>query len=155
MLDIGWTEMLVIGVAALILLGPKELPNALRIGAQWMRQARRLAREFQGGIDEIVREAELDEARRTLQSVTRGGIAREIEKAVDPTGEVKQAFNKPDEDKPAIAVRPNPTSAPTPTPAAADTGSPPAAGVTETAPPHETSPPAAQPADEARTAEKV
>lgn len=122
MLDIGWSEMLVIAVVALVFLGPKEIPNALRTGAHWMRQMRRLAREFQGGLDEIVREAELDEARRTLQSVSRDSIAREIEKTVDPTGEVTRALNAPEPASPpagstpaaAAPVSPDPSPAPPP-----------------------------------------
>ncbi len=114
MFDIGWSEMGVIAVVALLFLGPKELPNALRTATQWMRQARRLAREFQGGIDEIVREAELEEARKTLQSVNRGSIAREIEKAVDPTGEVTRSLNAPDLAKAEDPAKPPATPLPAP-----------------------------------------
>ena len=87
MLDIGWSEMAVIAVVALIVLGPKELPNALKTAAHWMRTARKLAREFQSGVDQIVREAELDEARKTIQQAGRLNIGKEIGKVVDPTGE--------------------------------------------------------------------
>lgn len=93
MFDIGWSEMAVIAVVALIVLGPKELPNALKTAAQWMRTARKLAREFQSGVDQIVREAELDEARKTVQQVTRVNIGKEIEKVVDPTGETRRELN--------------------------------------------------------------
>src|SRR3546814_6166041 len=98
MLDIGWSEMAIIAVVALVVLGPKELPNALRTAAQWMRTARKLAREFQGGVDQIVREAELDEARKAGQQATKLNIGQEFEKTVDPTGKTKRAFNE-DPDK--------------------------------------------------------
>jgi sec-independent protein translocase protein TatB len=88
MLDIGWTEMLVIAVLALIVIGPKDLPGALRTVGQWVRKARSLAREFQSGIDEMVREAELDEARKTLESTRRSNIAKTIKDNVDPEGEL-------------------------------------------------------------------
>jgi len=146
MLDIGWSEMLVIGIVALIVLGPKELPNALRTGAQFMRHARRLAREFQGGLDEIVREAELDEARRTLQSVSRGSIAREIEKTVDPTGEVTRALNAPE----APDGSPAKPSSPSPTPLPASAPAPPP--VTDSAPAPAAEP---MPADDVRETEKA
>lgn len=98
MFDIGWSEMAIIAVVALVVLGPKELPNALRTAAQWMRTARKLAREFQGGVDQIVREAELDEARKAVQQATKLNIGEEFEKTVDPTGETRRHFNE-DPDK--------------------------------------------------------
>ncbi len=91
MFDIGWSEMAIIAVVALVVVGPKELPSALRTFTQWMKSARKLAREFQGGIDQIVREAELDEARKAIQATTKE-VQKEIETAVDPTGDVKSAM---------------------------------------------------------------
>ena len=93
MLDIGWAEMAVIAVVALIVLGPKEIPNALKTAAHWMRTARKMAREFQSGVDQIVREAELDEARKTITQAGGLNLGKEIEKVVDPTGETKRALN--------------------------------------------------------------
>ena len=58
MFDLGWGELLVVGAVALVVLGPKELPNALRTITNLTKSARRLAGEFQSGINEIVREAE-------------------------------------------------------------------------------------------------
>lgn len=110
MFDIGWSEMAVIAVIALIVLGPKELPNALKTVSQWMRTARKLAREFQSGVDQIVRDAELDEARKTVQQATRLNIGKEIEKHVDPTGETKKALNE-DPTKPTSSSGKESTSA--------------------------------------------
>jgi len=93
MFDIGWSEMAVIAIVALIVIGPKELPNALRSVAKWVKQARRLAREFQGGIDQIVREAELDDARKAVQSASTYNVRREIEKTIDPTGDLARAID--------------------------------------------------------------
>jgi sec-independent protein translocase protein TatB len=94
-------------------LGPKELPNALRTASQWMRAARKLAGEFQSGVNEIIREADLEDARKQLQGMNTNTIAKHIENTVDPTGELKSTFNepiKPDEpakldepEKPAVA----------------------------------------------------
>jgi sec-independent protein translocase protein TatB len=125
MFDIGWSEMLVIALVALVVLGPKELPGALKTFAYWMKQARKLAREFQSGIDDIVREAELDEAKKAIQSATSMNIGHEIEKAVDPTGEIKKVM---EEDKPgasAPALSPAPAVASTPSVSA----SPPAGNI--------------------------
>jgi sec-independent protein translocase protein TatB len=92
MLDLGWSEMAVIALVALLVLGPKELPNALRTVALWVRKARKLAREFQSGVDELVREAELEEAKKTVQSVGQVNVSREIEKTIDPTGEMSRTI---------------------------------------------------------------
>ena len=62
MFDIGWCELLVIGIVALIVIGPKELPGALRTLGQWMGKIRRMAAEFQGQFQEAMREAEIDRA---------------------------------------------------------------------------------------------
>jgi sec-independent protein translocase protein TatB len=101
MFDIGWSEMMIIGIVALVVIGPKELPGALKTFAYWMKQARKLAREFQSGVDDLVRQAELDEAKKAIEDARRN-IDREIEKAVDPTGEVKKALAD-DPAKPAAA----------------------------------------------------
>src|SRR5213592_1632931 len=103
MFDLGWGELLVVGVVALVVLGPKELPNALRTVSNLTRTARKLAGEFQSGINEIVREAELEDARKVAQSISKGSISQAIEKAVDPTGDVKSAVAGVGKDVKAIS----------------------------------------------------
>lgn len=92
MFDLGWGELLVVGVVALVVLGPKELPNALRTISNLTKSARKLANEFQSGVNEIVREADLEDARKLAQSVSKGSVSKAIEKAVDPTGEMKSTI---------------------------------------------------------------
>ncbi|HNB28943.1 MAG TPA: Sec-independent protein translocase protein TatB [Alphaproteobacteria bacterium] len=92
MFDLGWGELLVVGVVALVVLGPKELPNALRTISNLTKTARKLANEFQSGVNEIVREADLEDARKAAQSISKGSISKAIEKAVDPTGEMKSTI---------------------------------------------------------------
>jgi sec-independent protein translocase protein TatB len=95
MFDLSWGEMGIIAVVALVVLGPKELPNALRTVSGLMKNARKLAGEFQSGVNEIIREADLEEARKKLQevqSLNKNQIQNAIEKAVDPTGEMKAAL---------------------------------------------------------------
>ena len=94
MFDFSLGEMAIVAGAALILLGPKELPNALRTMTMVMKNARKLANEFQSGVNEIIREADLDDARKKLQevqSLNKNQIEKAIEKAVDPDGEMKNA----------------------------------------------------------------
>ena len=100
MFDIGWSEIAIIVVVALVVLGPKELPNVLRLGTQWLRYARKMASEFQSGIDQIVREAELDEARKAVQSVASLDLEHEIKQTVDPTGEMMKSMNPEIEEAP-------------------------------------------------------
>ena len=93
MFDIGWTELLVIGIVALIVIGPRELPKTLRTIGQMMTKVRRMASEFQGQFNDAIREAELDELRKEAEKLTDiknplgdlESIKSEIESAVDGT----------------------------------------------------------------------
>src|SRR5205085_6596922 len=69
MFDIGWSELVVIAVVALIAIGPKELPGVLRMVGQWMGKARRMASEFQGQFNEAMREAEMADLKKTFDDV--------------------------------------------------------------------------------------
>jgi sec-independent protein translocase protein TatB len=96
MFDLSWTEILVIGTAAIIFIGPKELPGALRTLGQLTGKAREMAREFRGSVDDMIRESEIHELKNHVEKLGMGGgdIQRSIEKAVDPEGEITSAFNK-------------------------------------------------------------
>ena len=61
MLDIGWTELMVVGLVLILVVGPKDLPKVLRTFGKWTSKARKVAREFQDNIEDIGREAEIDE----------------------------------------------------------------------------------------------
>ena len=89
MFDIGWSEMAVIALIALVVIGPKELPNAMRTAAKWARKARTLAREFQSGVDDMVREADLEDARKALDVTRDFDVGKAIEDTLDPTGSVR------------------------------------------------------------------
>jgi sec-independent protein translocase protein TatB len=93
MFDIGWSEIAVIAVVALIVIGPKDLPGVLRTVGIWVRKARMMAREFQGHVDDMIREAELEDVRRQANELRNLNIGREVEKAIDPTGSLRDAFN--------------------------------------------------------------
>ena len=88
MFDIGGLEMALILLVALLVVGPKELPRLLKTVGHWVRKARGLAREFQSGLDDIVREAELDEAKKMIEDTTKGSIEKTLGDAIDPTGEI-------------------------------------------------------------------
>jgi sec-independent protein translocase protein TatB len=90
MFDIGWQELLVIAVVALIVIGPKDLPVAIRAITRWIARARELARDFQHGIDEVVREAELDELKKQVTQIQHVDVNKKIEETIDPTGEIRR-----------------------------------------------------------------
>ncbi|MBZ6074785.1 Sec-independent protein translocase protein TatB [Microvirga puerhi] len=69
MFDMSWGEVMVIGAVALIVIGPKDLPRALRTVGQVTGKLRRMAAEFQGQFQEAMREADLDDAKRQLQGI--------------------------------------------------------------------------------------
>jgi len=69
MFDIGWSELVLIGVVALVAIGPKELPGVLRMVGQWMGKARKMAAEFQGQFQEAMREAEMADLKKSFDEV--------------------------------------------------------------------------------------
>jgi len=86
MFGIDSPELLVIAVVALVVIGPKELPNLLRTWGKWMSQMRGMASEFRGHVDEMVRQSELDEVKKQLEG-SAGGLDL---KSLDPTKQIKQ-----------------------------------------------------------------
>src|SRR6202051_2616570 len=85
--DIGWPELMLIGVVALVVIGPKDLPAALRVAGYWVRKARTMSREFQSHFDQMIREAELDEVRQELKKVTDINLDHEVNKIMDPVSD--------------------------------------------------------------------
>jgi len=118
--DIGWSELLVIGVVALVFIGPKDLPRALRVAGYWFRKARTLSREFQNSVDQMIREAELDEMREQLKKATEFDINKEFQKTVDPTGELAESMKPPDIPDFFEPASSRPVSEPAATPGSAD-----------------------------------
>ena len=96
MFDIGWDEMALIAVVSLIVIGPKDLPVVLRQMGRWTRKAREMASEFHRGVDDMVRETELDELKKQVAKVSDVNLLRqEVDKAIDPTGEMAKAMELP------------------------------------------------------------
>ncbi len=69
MFDIGWSELVVIAVVALVAIGPKELPGVLRMVGQWLGKARKMASEFQGQFNEAMREAEMADLKQSFDEI--------------------------------------------------------------------------------------
>ena len=75
MFDIGWSEMVVIGVVALVAIGPKQLPGALRTAGHWVGRARRMASDFQSQFQEALREADVAEMKKQFDDAANAASA--------------------------------------------------------------------------------
>jgi sec-independent protein translocase protein TatB len=93
MFDIGWGELVVIGIVALIAIGPKELPTVLRTLGQYMGKVRRMASEFQGQFQEALREAELADLKKHAEDIkdSVSGLSN-FDPLADTQKEIESAF---------------------------------------------------------------
>ena len=123
MFELDWQKLLVIAVVAIVFIGPKDLPRALRLVGQWTGRVKRMARDFQNQFNEAIREAELDSVQRDIEDIAK----------IDPVADIREAASQAGAD---ISHDLNSIAPPT-TPAA-----PPAAEATPAVAP----PPAAEPA---------
>ena len=94
MFGLGWGEVVVIGIVALIAIGPKELPTVLRSLGQWMGKIRRMANEFQGQFQEALREAELTDLKKHAEDITND--ISNFNPMADTQKEMEKAFEMPD-----------------------------------------------------------
>lgn len=94
MFDIGWPELMIIALITILVVGPKEIPRVLRTVTQIMRKLRSMASEFQSGIDELAREAELDELKKDIERTASKDLAGDLEKSIDPTGDVTKSVRE-------------------------------------------------------------
>ena len=138
-LDFGMSELLLIGVVALVFIGPKDLPKALRVAGFWFRKARTLSREFQTSVEQMIREAELDEMRQELKKATEIDLEKQFRETIDPTGSLAESLKPPELPKfsdtglqaaPALEAQPQPAAEMTETEAAES-------AVPTIAPPHD------------------
>ena len=106
MFDIGWSELLVIGVVALIAIGPKELPGVLRALGHWMGKVRRMASEFQDQFREAMREAEVADLKRQFDEASAKATSTFNNPLETAQKEVEAAFGSEPTpaDKPALAT---------------------------------------------------
>jgi sec-independent protein translocase protein TatB len=105
MFDLGWSELVLIAVVALIVIGPKELPAVLRMVGQWMGKARRMAAEFQGQFQEAMREAEMADLKKTFDEVkdaATGFSGNNVMTSLQK--DVSDALRIDDIDKPAASI---------------------------------------------------
>jgi sec-independent protein translocase protein TatB len=84
MFDIGWTELLVIAVVLIVVVGPKDLPPMLRAFGKMTQRARKVAGEFRAQFDEALREADMDEVRQTLSDAQKLNPVNTLREAMNP-----------------------------------------------------------------------
>ena len=85
MFDLAWSEIFLIGIVALLVVGPKELPDLLRTVGRWVRKARMMASNFQSTFDQMMRDEELAKAKRDLEaSISTEPVQNQIGKAMTP-----------------------------------------------------------------------
>jgi sec-independent protein translocase protein TatB len=90
MLDIGWPELMLIAVVALIVIGPRDLPAAIRTVTTIIRKVRGMAAEFQGGLEEIARDSGIDDVKKSVEDV----ISYDAEAALKNIAEIEgEEFN--------------------------------------------------------------
>lgn len=128
MLDVAPTELLLVALVALVVIGPKDLPRAMRFVGQWVARARGVARHFRSGIDEMIRQAELEEMEKKWKAENER-IMREhppqpqvIEGEMLPISAPQDAMAETTTPDPTPVAAPAPAPAPTPTATAEASG---------------------------------
>jgi sec-independent protein translocase protein TatB len=138
MFEIGWSELLLIGIVALIAIGPKELPTVLRTLGQWMSKLRRMASEFQSQFQEAMREAEMADLKKQVDEMT---SQAQSYANFDPVSEVRRELESTQQQiegamvNPAGAATPSPPVAAEPSTSPADAALPAAPATDAAAPP--------------------
>ena len=84
MFDLGWLELLVIGITALIVVGPKDLPKVLRSITSFLRKIKSMASQFHSGIDDLANEAEISDLRKEVNKIDKNSLIE------DHVGEIKE-----------------------------------------------------------------
>jgi sec-independent protein translocase protein TatB len=141
MFDISWGELLLIGVVALVFIGPKELPTVLRTLGQWMAKLRRMANEFQNQFHEAMREAEMADLKKHVDDIT---TTAHSYANFDPVSEVRRELESTQQQITSAIEKPSEAASA----AAAPAGDAPATPPPPEAPPLPAAPPpvAEQPA---------
>jgi sec-independent protein translocase protein TatB len=92
MFDFAWSEILLIGAVALIAIGPKDMPAAIRTVSGMIKKARRMAAEFQTHVDEMVREADLGDVKKAFNEIRTFDLPGALERHIDPDRSIRNTF---------------------------------------------------------------
>ena len=94
MFNFSWSEIALIAVVALIAIGPKDLPTALKTVAQVIKKTRGMAAEFQTHVNDLMREADLEDVRKHIDEIRNFDIKGTVERAIDPDQSIKRTFTE-------------------------------------------------------------
>jgi sec-independent protein translocase protein TatB len=92
--EVGFSEMLLIGVVALLVVGPKDLPMLMRKVGEWMRKLRNMATEFRHSFDEIARQTELDELRKEVDALRQLNPINDVKREIENAAKLGQDYYK-------------------------------------------------------------
>ena len=106
MFDFAWSEIALIGAVALVLIGPKDMPVAIKAITTAIKRARKMAAEFQGHVDEMVREADLHEVRDQVREIRSMDLRGTLTRAVDGDGTLRKALQDPIRTPPPVVTTP-------------------------------------------------
>ena len=107
MFDFAWSEIVLIGGVALVLIGPKDMPVAIKAVTTAIKKARRMAAEFQTHVDDLVRDADLHEVRDGIRQIRGMDIRGTIARAVDSDGTIRKTLMEdPIRDPPPVVTTP-------------------------------------------------
>lgn len=93
MFDFAWSELALIGVVALVAIGPKDMPVAIKAVATLVKKARRMAGEFQTHIDDLMKEADLSDLRSNFNDLRSMNLRSTVERAIDPDGSLRSTMS--------------------------------------------------------------
>ncbi|MBT3792942.1 MAG: twin-arginine translocase subunit TatB [Rhodospirillales bacterium] len=127
MFDIGWVEMMVVIIVMVVVIGPKDLPGVLHTIGKWISQMRAMGRHFQENIEEMARDSGVDGVRDEMNALRDFRMDEEIEKAIDPKGELADGINadaQTDKDDVEAIAGPSEKSQDAPAPKKDKTGTP-------------------------------
>jgi sec-independent protein translocase protein TatB len=105
MFDIGWTELLVIAIVLIVVVGPKDLPPMLRAFGKMTSNLRKMAGDFRAQFDEALRESELDDVRRTISDAQRLNPTNALREAINPLRQMGQDRPRSDRCRSAASRR--------------------------------------------------
>jgi sec-independent protein translocase protein TatB len=94
MLGLDWTELALIAVVAVVIIGPKDLPEAVRGIAKGIQKLRAMAGQFQGQLDEVVREAKLEDVRSQINEIRNFDFRGAVEREIDKDGDLRKTFTE-------------------------------------------------------------
>lgn len=116
MFDLGWSELLLVAALAIIFIGPKDLPKAMRTLGQYVGKMRAMAREFQNSFEDLARETELEELRKQVTDLRDATMKPLTEPLTEMQRAIKQAETPPteslDETGPTPALKTEPAAEP-------------------------------------------